>query len=297
MTAPGYGERLAAWAAREGARAASVRYPRPEAGGETAALRLTPAAGARARAVVAHGAGNDAVYLLLELFRALLAAGVEVFSFDVDGHGRGSTTVFDPEAVRGAVAAAVAEAERDRPALPLHLAGHSLGGALVLDALAGGSVPHARSAAALSAPLELRLGARTALSELWGFLRPATLGQREHFGLWGLVPAFGPVKRAAFPFRRRAAEGGAWGYVGTVRALLAAMRLEARAAAIRTPTLLVYSRGDRLAGDGDGRRLAAAIPGAELLCLERPSHYGLVFHPTAVARTAEWMAAHTQEAR
>lgn len=288
MSAGGYGARLAEWAARHGARASSVRYPRSEAEGETAALRLTPLAGARARAVVVHGAGNDAVYLLLELFRALLADGVEVFSFDVDGHGTGSTTVFTLATVRGAVAAAAAEAERGAEPLPLHLVGHSLGGALALDALAAGTVPHARSAAVLSAPLEVHLGPRTVASELAGFFRPATLSQRVHYGVWGLVPAFGPVKRAAFPFRRREPEGGTWGYVGTVRRMLGEMRLDERAAAVSVPTLLVYSRGDHLSGYRDGERLAAAIPRAELVCLHGPSHYGVAFHPEALARTVAW---------
>jgi alpha-beta hydrolase superfamily lysophospholipase len=288
----GYGERLAAWAARAGAQAASVRYPRPAAGGTTAALRLAPAGGARARAVVVHGAGNDAVYLLLELFRALLARGVEVFAFDVDGHGTGSDTVFDVATVRGAVASAVEAAGADGDELPLHLVGHSLGGSLVLDALASGALPAVASAVALSAPLEVHLGPRTVVSELAGFFRPATLSQREHYGLWGLVPAFGPVRRASFPFRRTDAGGGAFGYVRTVRRLLDEMRLPERAAAVGAPTLLVYSRGDHLAGHHDGERLAAAIPGARLLCLERPTHYGVAFDREAVGRTAEWVATH-----
>ena len=288
----GYGERLRGWAERHGARAATVRYARPEAGGETAALRLTPASGARARAVVVHGAGNDAVYLLLELFRALLREGMEVFSFDVDGHGTGSTTVFDVATVRGSVAAAAVAAEEGAPPLPLHLVGHSLGGALVLDALASGALPRVASAAVLSAPLEVHLGPRTVVSELAGFFRPATLSQREHYGLWGLVPAFGPVKRGAFPFRRTERGSGPFGYVRSVRALLDAMRLEERAAAIRAPTLLVYSRGVPLSGHHDGELLGARIPRARLLCLDRPTHYGVAFHPEAVRRTAAWTAAH-----
>jgi alpha-beta hydrolase superfamily lysophospholipase len=286
-----YAARLRGWAARHGAAVEDVRYPRPPARGETAALRLTPAAGAAARAVVVHGAGNDAVYLLLELFRALLRGGVEVFAFDVDGHGTESTTVFDAETVRGCVAEAVAEAERPG-ALPLHLVGHSLGGALVLDALASG-VPRVASAAALTAPLEVHLGPRTIVSELAGFFRRETLSQREHHGLWGLVPAFGPVKRASYPFRRVDAEGGPFGYVGTVRRLLRVMRLEERAASIRVPTLLVYSRGDHLAGHADGEILAARIPECELLTLERPSHYGVAFAPAGVRRTTEWILQRT----
>ncbi len=291
-TMRGYGERLAAWAARLGVRAADVRYPRPEARGEVCAIRLLPAEAPRGRVLVAHGAGNDAVYPLLELFRALLRARCEVFSFDVDGHGCGSTTTFAPETVRGAVAVAALEAERDGAELPLHVLGHSLGGSLVLDALASGALDRAASAVVLSAPTSIDLGFRTAVSELAGFFRLATLAQREHYGGWGLVPAFGPVKRRAYPFRRTDAEPGSWSYVAAVRRLLGAMELEERVGAIRVPTLLVYSRGDRLVGHAQGERLAARMPAARLLSLDRATHYSVPFAPEAVDATVRWIGAH-----
>ena len=287
--APAYGSRLRAWARRVGAGVADVRYARPEARGEVCALRLSPRGAPRARVLVAHGAGNDAVFPLLELFRALVDAGCEVFSFDVDGHGCGSTTVFDPRTVRTAVAAAVDAAERGEPRLPLHVIGHSLGGSLVLDALASGALDRAASAVVLSAPTDLRLGARTVVGEVRGFFRRATLAQREHYGWWGLVPAFGPVKRAAYPFRRTDADGRAWSYVDAVRRLLGEMRLEERVGSVRVPTLLIYSRADRLVAHGDGERLAARMPAARLLSLRRETHYSVPFAREAIGAILRWM--------
>ena len=55
----------------DGARLERVRYPRPEAGGEVEAWRLSPRE-LRARVVAAHGAGNDALYPQLALFEALV---------------------------------------------------------------------------------------------------------------------------------------------------------------------------------------------------------------------------------
>lgn len=287
-----YAARLARWAERIGARAFAVRYARPEARGEVCALRLLPRGIPRARVLAAHGAGNDAVYPLLELFRALVAADYEVFTFDLDGHGVGSTTWFAPDTVRGAVAAAAEQAERGGPELPLHLLGHSLGGSLLLDALASGALDRASSAVVVSAPLSISLGFRTVLSELRGFFRRATLAQREHYGAWGLVPAFGPVKRAAYPFRRVDADGRAWSYVAAVRRLLEETRLEERVGSVRVPTLLVYSRADRLVGHGDGARLAARMPAARLLSIEGATHYGAAFAPEAVRAAVEWMDQH-----
>ena len=286
-----YGERLAAWAARLDARAADVRYPRPEAGGEVCAVRLTPRDAPRARVLVAHGAGNDAVYPLLEPFRALLRAGCEVFSFDIDGHGCGSTTVYATDTVRSAVATAADAAEAGGAPLPLHVIGHSLGGSLVLDALASGALDRAVSAVILSAPIDVRIGARTAVAEVRGFLRRATLTQREHYGLWGLVPAFGPVKRAAYPFRRADADGRAWSYVAAVQRLLAEMDLERRVGRIRIPTLLVYSHADAIVPHAQGERLAARMePGAgHLRSLRNATHYSLPFDPDAVDSVLGWI--------
>lgn len=279
--------RLGAWLAAAGARLETTRYPR--AGGHARGCRLVPTGTPRARVVLAHGAGNDALYPLLALCEPLLASGMEIFAFDLDGHGRESTTLFDAASAEGALADAVARAEDGQPPLPLHLLGHSLGGSLVLHALSRPGWERVVSAAVLSAPVRLDVGVRAALGELRGFFARATLAQRRHYGVWGVIPAVGPLKRGAYPFRLADAAGG-FGYVAGVRALLDRLRLEEAAARIRTPTLLVYSRGDALVPAGQGERLARLIPGARLELLERPSHWSVPFDGRAVASVAEWLA-------
>lgn len=282
--------RLERWCASSGATLERLRYPRPAAGGEVSALRLTPAAPARARVVAAHGAGNDALFPLVALFKALVGAGCEVFAFDLDGNGRESTTVFSPETVASALPDAVRVATEDRATLPLHLVGHSYGGSLTLHALASGELEAADSAVVISSPLDIDLTWAVALGEVRGFLRAETLAQREHYGLWGVLPAFGPVKRRDYPFRGPEAPGR-FGYVEAVRRSLWGMDLEGAAARLRHPVLLVYSRADRLVPPVQGERLARAIPGAELLLLDRPAHYGVPFAEEAVRRIRDWVTA------
>jgi 3-oxoadipate enol-lactonase/4-carboxymuconolactone decarboxylase len=281
--------RLARWMDAAGARLDRVPYPRPEAGGEVDAWRLVPRE-PRARAVFAHGAGNDALYPQAALFRALVSAGVEVFSFDVDGHGAASTTRFDPETVRGAVAAAVARAEDGRGALPLHLVGHSFGGSLVLDALARDAVPHAASAVVVSSPVTVDLTWRVAMAELRGFLRPATIRQREHYGWWGMVPAVGPLKRRAYPIRGAVHPGASFAYVDAIRDLLARLDLSRTVPRVTVPVLLVYGTGDRLVPAEQGRRLAEAIPAAELVEIPGGSHWSTALAEETVRRAAGWIS-------
>ncbi|HEX2202492.1 MAG TPA: alpha/beta fold hydrolase [Longimicrobium sp.] len=289
VASPGCVRRLEAWLAGAGAWLERVRYARPEAGGEVSAYRLVPR-NPRGRVVSAHGAGNDALFPQVALFKALVERGFEVFAFDWDGHGAESTTRFAPDALDSALVAAVGEAERGRAELPLHLVGHSFGGSLVLHALACGAVPHAVSGVAVSAPIQVSPDFRTAVAELLGFLHPATLSQRAHYGVWGTVPAVGPLKRRAYPFRR-GEEGGAFGYVGTVQRLLARLDLERTAAAVRAPVLLVYGTADRLVPMAQGEALAARIGGAELCRVPGGTHWSTAFLPAAVERVAAWVDA------
>jgi len=281
--------RLERWMDAAGARLERVRYPRPAANGEVEAWRLAPH-DPRARVVAVHGAGNDALYPQLALFQALVATGVEGFAFNVDGHGAASTTVFSPDAVRSCVAAAIGEAERGRAALPLHLLGHSFGGSLALAALADGDVPHAASAVAISAPTSVALDGRVALAELRGFLRPATLGQRRHYGWWGMIPAVGPLKRSAYPIRGAAEAGAPFAYVAAIQQLLARLDLERTAANVGVPVLLIYGAADRLVPAAQGRRLGELIPRAELVEVPRGSHWNTAFAGDTIASVTRWIA-------
>ncbi len=283
--------RLEAWLSAEGARLERARYARPVAGGEVEAWRLVPRE-PRARVVAAHGAGNDALYPQVALFKALVARGVEVFSFDVDGHGAGSTTVFSPATVPSALAAAVDQAERGRPALPLHLLGHSFGGSLVLHALAVDSIPHVLTGIVISAPITVSLTARVAAAELLSFFRPSTLAQREHYGAWGTVPAVGPLKRRAYPVRGAAGAGAPFAYVAAIRALLARLDLGRAAADVRVPVLLPYGAADRLVPLTQGRRLAERIPHAVLVEVPGATHWSTAFAAGTVERVAAWVDAH-----
>lgn len=287
--------RLERWMDARGARLLRVRYARPAAGGRVEAWRLAPRE-PRARVVAVHGAGNDALFPQLALFQALVRRGVEVFAFDVDGHGAGSSTVFSIDGALSAVSAAVEAAERGGTPLPLHLLGHSFGGSLALRALADGAIPHAAAAVAVSAPVSIAPGARTAMAELRGFLRPATLAQRRHYGLWGMVPAVGPLKRRAYPIRGAAEAGAPFAYVAAIQRLLSRLDLVRAAGEITVPVLLVYGAADRLVPPAQGRALAERIPSSEWLEVPGATHWSTPFAAPAAARVAEWIAARAPEA-
>lgn len=283
--------RLERWLDDRGARLEPVRYARPTASGDVEAWRLIPRE-PRARVVAAHGAGNDALYPQVALFQALVGRGVEVFAFDIDGHGANSTTTFSADTIHTCVAAAVEQAERGRMDLPLHLLGHSFGGSLVLHALGTGVVPHAVSGIAISAPIDVNLTPRVAFSELLGFFRPWTLGQRRFYGAWGTVPAVGPLKRRVFPVRGATRADAPFAYVAAIREVLARLDLPTVVRSIGVPVLLAYGMADRLVPIEQGDRLMGTIPSAELFRVDGATHWSTVFAPAVVRRVAGWMDAH-----
>lgn len=287
--------RFARWLRQHGMGAEPVRYARPEAGGDVAAHRLLPAAAPRGRVVAAHGTGNDALFPQLGLFKALLHAGYEVFAFDLDGHGSRSTTRLDPNTAPSAVGAAVRAAEANRPPLPLHLLGHSLGAALVLHSLAHDPwAARVHSAVAISAPLRLRVTLRAALAELLGFASRRTWSEREHYGIPGLVPALGPWKREQFPVRL-AERHGRFGYVRVAATLLQRLHLADAAARVAAPVLLVYGERDRLVPPEQGETLAGRLPAACLLRVAGTTHFNTPFSEPALTAVVEWL--HTAAAR
>jgi pimeloyl-ACP methyl ester carboxylesterase len=262
--------------------------------GDVAALCLTPSASPVGRVVVAHGAGNDALFPLLDIFRALVGGGFEVFAFDLDGHGWESTTCFSADAVRTAIPAALEQARAGRPPLPIFLLGHSLGGALVLSAL-GASVDGVEAAVVLSAPVSVEFSLRSSAAELWRFFRRETWTQRAGYGLWGVVPAVGLLKRRAYPLRLAAEAAGSFGYVRTIQNLLADLDIARAARRIRIPVLLVYGGHDALVPPAQGDTLADAIPRAELVRLPHASHYGVPVARETPRIVAGWLAARVAE--
>lgn len=280
------------WCEEEGMEWSRLVYPRPEAGGATVAYRIRPGPDPIGRVLLVHGAGNDALFALVGLAKELLVRGYALVAFDLDGHGRASTTRFSPDTIGGAIPAALERARQGDPALPTHAIGVSLGGTLLLHALGGSLADAFASAVAVSAPLQIRFGWDAALNELRPALLGAAAAQRRHLGWWGMVPAFGPVKRGTYPLRLAQAAPGRFGYIAELNRALAKLDPLATAPLVRTPTLLLYGDADRLVPPEQGEALAAAIPDAELIRLPGATHLTAPVEMAATQAIAGWLGSH-----
>jgi predicted alpha/beta-hydrolase family hydrolase len=124
-----------------------------EGGEPVSGLLLAPAA-ARACYVLAHGAGAGMTHpFLAAMAEALFARDIATLRFQFPSMERGSKRPDPPRLAHAAVRAAVAEATRQVPGLPLFAGGKSFGGRMTSQAQAASPLPHVRGLAFLGFPL------------------------------------------------------------------------------------------------------------------------------------------------
>ena len=123
-------------------------------GGERVSARLELPAGARACYVLAHGAGAGMEHPFMSAAaRELGALGVATLRYQFPYMERRSRRPDPPPACHATVRAAVTEAARLAPALPLFAGGRSFGGRMTSQAQALDPLPGVRGLAFLGFPL------------------------------------------------------------------------------------------------------------------------------------------------
>jgi hypothetical protein len=121
--------------------------------GAVSGLFLRPE-GAKALFVFAHGAGAGMTHKAMEAnARALAERGIATLRYQFPYMEKGSKRVDPPKVAHAAVRAAVAEAGRQVPDLPLFAGGRSFGGRMTSQAQALDPQPGVRGLAFLGFPL------------------------------------------------------------------------------------------------------------------------------------------------
>lgn len=242
----------------------------------------------RGRLIVAHGAGNDCRYSFAPFFAAARARGWQVASFDLPGHGRGNTSIFE---VAHAVADFTEAVEQvrmhmTRPDIPWFLLGNSLGGSLALRAVLQERL-QPRGLVTVGTPVFLHRGWRLAIGELPSLCSPAMRGYRAHVGSWREVfPAFGAFRRDEFPIRcdREA-------YLDAVATVL--NQTWGPPAPAAPPTLMIQGQRDAVARLAETRawiaeRQAAGMP-IHLEAVPGVGHLDVMLHGGIQEKILDWL--------
>ena len=124
-----------------------------EGGARVSGLLLAPPA-ARAALALAHGAGAGMRHAFMEaLAQGLAARGIATLRYQFPYMESGSRRPDAPAVAHAAVRAAVAEAARRLPGLPLFAGGKSFGGRMTSQAQAAAPLPGVRGLAFVGFPL------------------------------------------------------------------------------------------------------------------------------------------------
>lgn len=256
----------------------------------THVFHLTPAGPPARRVIALHGAGNDALFGWVGLFKKLLLANAEILTIDLPGHGRRNRTEFSPSAAVETIARVFEEPRRSARQIPVHAVGISLGGALLLAAL-----PKVQrwleSVALVVAPLRIRFTLQSILPEL----RPHNFGilirEREHYGLTGLIPSFGPFRRDVYPLRLAGeVPRGSFGYIDVLNDALDELALQTAAREVHIPSLLIYGEHDRIVPIEQGEQLAGLIPHSILHPVASGTHLSTPIEPATIDRIVRWFS-------
>jgi len=287
--------------------AAALPAPWPartvHAGGyELSVRRAEPTSPDAQAAVLVHGLGGSAQNWtdLMALTRDSLDAQAP----DLPGFGH-SPPPFDGDYSIGGHARAVAALIEQAGRGPVHLAGNSLGGAVVTR-LAATRPELVRTLTLVSPALpDLRLrrtSAPTGLMAMPGLGEAVTrvLARQDPaarvsglleltYGDPGLVPPERQREAAAEYLRRGAVPYASHALLRSLRGLMRAYlergpdALWRQAAQVRVPTLLVYGGRDKLVDIRMADRAVATFPAARLLVLHDSGHVAQMEHPELVA--------------
>ncbi len=211
-----------------------------------------------------HSTGNDAYYPNFVLFRALLAAGLPVLTFDLDGHGNKSTTVFSSQTISSMLPDIVDWVLKNLQVTKLHLVGVSLGAALVLDYSRN---PRAELASItmLSLPKDVQgVSLKLAAQELSAIFHSVFWSHVGYYGLRHFMPALGRFRRWEFPVRLVTPGQGFFYYLDAVQEYFAAREgLDASS----------FPKQLLLAGSWDSLAKYEATSGLKVVILPHLTHF------------------------
>lgn len=204
-------EKFSAWLQSAKYEARSVIWER--AGGTSELLAMGQLQNANRPIVLfLHGLGNDALFPNIKLFKHLLGAGYNIFTTDIDGHGKSSSSRIGHFSIKSLVGDIIAQIDRLGVGRPrLNFCGYSLGAVLLLD-YAVHNPERIQSLSMIGLPLNLNAGYLLAAEAISPLKRSYIQALRD-YGVLGIHPALGPFFRGRYPVRVAQGESGNYLYV------------------------------------------------------------------------------------
>ena len=260
-------------------------YPRSRGG--IVAYLLLGSSTSDALTVLFHGTGNDLLFTWQGLIEMLLHQGRSVLTFDLDGHGMGSTTYFSREDFPSAADdLARFLQERQLNLRPYHMIGYSLGASLLLSGVASKAFQPSKTVL-IALPRRVNISWRFAVNEFLGLVSVAFVRQWCRYGWRETFPAVGPFRRRSFPVRLRLGETKT--YVQVCDAIFRDNEVLGLLPSLSHNCLGIWGGRDWLALVGEGVLWGEVRPDLERLVIDRANHFLLPFHELTVDAIKVWM--------
>lgn len=291
----GHEQHFFSWLSHENIEIISHNFINPQTALENCSQFFRPRQ-CRGIVVFAHGTGNDRLFPQLHLFQSLLAAGFAVFTFDLDGHGRHSTSILSESDAASMISRAMKALKRIIPpsdqTLPLHLVGYSLGGNLMLEYLRN-PTDEIASCAVIASPWRISLSLFGVMQELKTFVDPVFWQRSRDYGLWNLIPALGPFKRWAYPVRVFGHGRLSPAYIEVTKRIITSFDALTFAPHIKTPVLGIYGERDPIAPTADGLILTSLFPHGKFQVINERTHFTVLLAEETIISLLQWLKAHS----
>ena len=191
-----------------------------------------------------HGTGNDRFFMMYDLFLSWLRQGKSILTFDLDGHGADSSTVFDEFSILSCFSDSMEFIQEQIHHKEIHLVGNSLGGLLI----AHGALLHKypiSSIILIGVPSIISIDWKAMRNEISSPWEESYKSFRKRWGLRNALPAIGPFNRSRFPIRFSVPKDSML-YVDQVSRLSRRINLDSIISKI-VPILAIFGSKDQIA--------------------------------------------------
>lgn len=246
-------------------------------------MLFRPKAASGRAVLLGHGTGADLLLPNYRLIETLLARGITVMTFELDGHGANPRPLSYPTCL-GCVPQVLSHLRRLDGVDPERIGylGMSLGSVMGLHAAF--EAPWVKALVLIATPLRVEVSERSRLAEALGLLHPTAampaLSEASVDHLLGILMnpvRFGETECYSLLDRE---------CYESVGKLIQALDPLGKAAELTSiPTRLIHGEWDNVVPLETAYRLLEALPGpADLVTIPRKNHLTLLFHqPTAIA--------------
>lgn len=245
---------------------------------------LTPAKPQGDIVIFLHGTGNDSGFLVEGQFSELLKNNYTIFTFDLDGHGKYSTTKLNLDTIDDLAAPAIAFCKNriKNGSEKIHLIGLSLGGLLAMYAR-NQYYKEIGHTICIAPPFQLKIGLKVITNEILTVLDKHVWDYGRKWGFQSLIPAIGPVGRRRYPIRMVQEQGDQAGFSYVTMIKQYVQYQQENSFFLRPETVenltLIFGKNDYIANIKDAQKWVKRDLNISMFEIARANHFDITINP------------------